>query len=144
MKVSRNSVSLCGQPYFQIAKLPHFQIFKFSNFQINMISSEDFEKIDIRTGTILEALDFPKAKKPAYQLTIDFGPLGIKRSSAQITHHYSVSELVGKQVVAVVNFPPRQIANFFSECLVLGVYDADNQVILLQTDKTTGNGQKIG
>ena len=144
MKVSRTSVSLCGQPYFQIAKLPHFQIFKFSNFQINMISWEDFEKIDIRTGTILEALDFPKAKKPAYQLTIDFGALGIKRSSAQITHHYSVSELVGKQVVAVVNFPPRQIANFFSECLVLGVYDANNQVILLQTDKTTGNGQKIG
>ncbi len=109
-----------------------------------MITWDDFEKIDIRTGTILEVNDFPKAKKPAYQLTIDFGPLGIKQSSAQITHHYTKEALLGKQVVAVVNFPPRQIANFFSECLVLGVYDANNQVILLQPDKTTLNGQRIG
>ena len=109
-----------------------------------MITWDDFEKIDIRTGTITEVMDFPKAKKPAYQLTIDFGPLGTKRSSAQITHHYTKEELVGRQVVAVTNFPPRQIANFFSECLVLGVYDENNQVILLQPDKTTGNGQRIG
>ena len=109
-----------------------------------MITWDDFEKIDIRTGTILEVNDFPKAKKPAYQLIIDFGPMGTKTSSAQITHHYSKETLLGKQVVAVVNFPPRQIANFFSECLVLGVYDANNQVILLQPDKTTLNGQRIG
>lgn len=109
-----------------------------------MISWDDFEKVDIRSGCILEVSDFPKAKKPAYQLTIDFGPLGIKYSSAQITHHYTKEELMGKQIVAVVNFPPKQIANFFSECLVLGVYDANNQVILLQPDKTVANGQRIG
>jgi tRNA-binding protein len=109
-----------------------------------MITWDDFEKIDIRTGTILEVNDFPRAQKPAYQLTIDFGPMGTKSSSAQITHHYTKEALLGKQVVAVVNFPPRQIANFFSECLVLGVYDANNQVILLQPDKKTLNGQHIG
>ena len=109
-----------------------------------MISWADFEKIEIRSGTILEVTDFPKAKKPAYQLKIDFGPLGIKQSSAQITHHYSASELVGKQIIAVVNFPPKQIANFFSECLVLGVYDHQNQVVLLQPERKVDNGQMIG
>ena len=109
-----------------------------------MISWNDFEKIEIRTGTITDVQDFPKAKKPAYQLTIDFGPLGIKRSSAQITHHYSKESLLNKQIVAVVNFPPKQIATFFSECLVLGVYDENNNVVLLQPDKTVGNGQQIG
>ena len=109
-----------------------------------MINWDDFEKIDIRSGCITEVTDFPKAKRPAYQLTIDFGPLGIKRSSAQITHHYSKEALIGKQVVAVVNFPPKQIANFFSECLVLGVYDENNQVILLQPDAKVANGQRIG
>lgn len=109
-----------------------------------MISWEDFEKIEMRTGTIINALDFPKARKPAYQLTIDFGELGIKQSSAQITHHYNKEELVGKQIIAVVNFPPKQIANFISECLVLGVYDEHNQVILLQPDKKTANGLLIG
>ncbi len=109
-----------------------------------MITWEDFEKVDIRSGTILEVKDFEKAKKPAYQLTIDFGQLGIKQSSAQITHHYSKEELIGCQVVAVVNFPPKQIANFFSECLVLGVYDEQNQVIILEVDKKVPNGQRIG
>ncbi len=109
-----------------------------------MISWADFEKIEIRSGTILEVTDFPKAKKPAYQLKIDFGPLGIKQSSAQITHHYSAAELIGKQIVAVVNFPPKQIANFFSECLVLGVYDQHNQVVLLQPEREVDNGQLIG
>lgn len=109
-----------------------------------MISWEDFEKIEIRTGTIINAAEFPKAKKPAYQLTIDFGTLGIKQSSAQITHHYSKENLIGKQIVAVVNFPPKQIANFISECLVLGVYDENKQVILLQPDKKTANGLLIG
>lgn len=109
-----------------------------------MISWNDFEKIDIRTGTIIKVKDFPNARKPAYQLTIDFGPLGIKHSSAQITHHYNKEELLNKQIVAVVNFPVKQIANFFSECLVLGVYDANNNVVLLQPNKEVDNGMKIG
>lgn len=108
------------------------------------ISWADFEKIEIRTGTILEAQPFPKAKKPSYQLLIDFGELGIKRSSAQITVHYTTGQLVGREIIAVVNFPPRQIANFFSECLVLGVYDKDGHVVLLHPDKHVGNGLKIG
>ncbi len=109
-----------------------------------MISWQDFEKIDIRTGTILEAKPFPEAIKPAYQLFIDFGELGIKQSSAQITTHYTIKDLIGKQIIAVVNFPPKKIAHFFSECLVLGVYDQNNQVILLEPNKATGNGFKIG
>jgi tRNA-binding protein len=109
-----------------------------------MISWEDFEKINIRTGTIVEVNDFPKARKPAYQLTIDFGELGFKQSSAQITQHYNKEELIGKQIIAVVNFPPKQIANFYSECLVLGVYDDNNDVILLQPDRKVTNGLKIG
>lgn len=109
-----------------------------------MISWEDFEKVDIRTGTILQVDDFAGARKPAYQLTIDFGELGIKKSSAQITTHYSKEVLVGRQVVAVVNFPVKQIANYFSECLVLGVYDENNEVVLLQPNHPVKNGSKIG
>lgn len=108
------------------------------------ITWDDFEKIDIRVGTIAEVNDFPKAKKPSYQLKIDFGELGIKQSSAQVTAFYTKEDLLGKQVVAVVNFPPKQIANFFSECLVLGVYTAEKQVILLQPERTALNGMKIG
>ena len=88
-----------------------------------MINWGDFEKIEMRAGTIIDAVNFLNAKKPAYQLTIDFGELGIKRSSAQITALYQKEKLIGKQVIAVVNFPVKQIANFFSECLVLGVYN---------------------
>src|SRR6476469_8536163 len=110
-----------------------------------LISWQDFEKIDIRTGTIISAETFDGARKPAYKLQIDFGAeLGVKRSSAQLTTHYTTLELVGTQVVAVVNFPPKQIANFFSECLVLGVYDEAGAVILLQPRKPIANGQKIG
>ncbi len=109
-----------------------------------MISWEDFEKINIRTGTIVEINDFPKVRKPAYQLKIDFGELGIKQSSAQITYHYKKEDLLGQQVIAVVNFPPKQIANFYSECLVLGVYDENNHVILLQPERKVTNGSKIG
>ncbi|MEI9809666.1 MAG: tRNA-binding protein [Bacteroidota bacterium] len=108
------------------------------------ISWSDFEKIDIRTGTIIEVNDFPKARKPAYQLIIDFGELGILRSSAQVTVHYSKPELLNRQVIAVVNFPPKQIATFISECLVLGVYDENKDVILLQPGKPVANGMKIG
>ncbi len=109
-----------------------------------MIQWDDFAKIDIRTGTIIEALPFPKAKKPAFQLTIDFGNLGIKKSSAQITKHYTIESLIGRQIIAVVNFPPKQIANFISECLVLGVYDDENEVVLLSPLHPTNNGQPIG
>lgn len=109
-----------------------------------MISWDDFEKIDIRAGTILEVTDFSKAKKPSYQLKINFGSAGIKNSSAQITALYSKEELLGRQVIAVINFPPKQIANFLSECLVLGVYNANQEVILLQPSFTVSNGDKIG
>jgi tRNA-binding protein len=108
------------------------------------ITWNDFEKIDIRVGTIIEVNDFPGARKPAYKLSVDFGELGIKRSSAQITTHYSKDELLNRQVVAVVNFPPKQIATFISECLVLGVYDENKDVILLQPGKPVTNGMKIG
>lgn len=109
-----------------------------------MITWEDFEKIDMRAGTILKAEIFEKAKKPAYKLWIDFGDLGILQSSAQITSIYHLEELFNKQIVAVVNFPPKQIANFLSQCLVLGVYNQNNEVILLNVDQKTENGNKIG
>ena len=108
------------------------------------IQWQDFEKIDLRAGTILEVNDFPQATKPAYKLTIDFGELGIKKSSAQITDGYEKQELIGKQVIAIVNFPPKQIANFFSECLVLGVYTDKKEVVLLTPDRKVNNGWKIG
>ena len=109
-----------------------------------MITWDDFEKIEIKVGTIIQVEDFPKAKKPAYKLKIDFAAFGTKQSSAQITDHYSKEELIGKQIIAVVNFPPKQIADFFSECLVLGVYDENKQVILLRPDQQVTNGQPIG
>lgn len=109
-----------------------------------MISWDDFEKIDMRTGTILEVNDFTAARKPAWQLSIDFGELGIKKSSAQITALYNKEALIGKQVIAVVNFPVKQIANFFSECLVLGVYNQNNEVVLLQPTLPVKNGSKVG
>lgn len=99
----------------------------------------------MRTGTIIEVKDFPEARKPAYQLLIDFGPeLGQKRSSAQITVHYNRDDLTGRQVIAVVNFPAKRIAGFVSECLVLGIYDENKDVILLTPGKPVSNGLKIG
>ena len=109
-----------------------------------MITWNDFEKIDMRVGTIIDAAPFPKAKKPSLQLIIDFGELGLKSSSAQITTLYDSEELIGKQVIAVVNFPPKQIANFYSECLVMGVYNENNDVVLLQPGKPVKNGSKAG
>ena len=108
------------------------------------ITWSDFEKIDIRAGTIIEANEFSKARKAAYKLTIDFGELGIKRSSAQITKFYLLDDLVGQQVIAVVNFPPKQIADFTSECLVLGIYDENKDVVLIQPKHSVSNGLKIG
>lgn len=105
---------------------------------------KDFEKIELRVGTIIHAQVFEKAQKSAYQLEIDFGVLGLKKSSAQITQHYSCDELIGKQVIAVVNFPPKQIANFFSECLVLGIVENGGGVVLLQPERQVENGMRIG
>ena len=112
---------------------------------MSVISWNDFEKIDIRCGTVIEVKDFPKARKPSYQVWIDFGAeIGIKKSSAQITQQYKKEDILNKQVIAIVNFPPKQIADFFSECLILGVYDENNDVILLQPERTVKNGQRIG
>lgn len=104
----------------------------------------DFEKVEMRVGTVIEVFDFPKAKKPAYQMTIDFGPLGIRKTSAQVTKLYAKEDLVGIQVVAVVNFPPKQIATFMSECLVMGAIGEDGEVTLLQPNLTCENGLRIG
>jgi tRNA-binding protein len=105
-----------------------------------IITWHDFEKIDLRIGTITEVADFPKAKKPSYQMTIDFGEIGTRKSSAQIGALYGQEELIGKQVDAVINFTIKQIANFFSECLVLGVYTDKNEVVLLKPDREVKNG----
>src|SRR5271170_1341608 len=105
-----------------------------------IISWDDFEKMDIRVGMITEVSDFPKAKKPAYQLTIDLGPLGSRKSSAQVTKLYTKDQLLGKQVITIVNFPPKSIAGFLSECLVLGIYAGADEVVLLQPERKVENG----
>lgn len=107
------------------------------------ISFEDFLSVDIRIGTIIEVKSFPKARKAAYQLTIDFGSIGIKKSSAQITDLYSKEELLHKQVSAVINLKPRQIANFLSECLVLGVYNKEGKVVILKTSNSIKKGEQV-
>ena len=108
----------------------------------NTITFEDFTKVDLRVGTILEVNDFPEAKNPAYQLTIDFGELGIKKSSAQITTLYKKDHLIGRQIVAVINFPKKQIAKFMSECLVLGAVNGKD-VILLNPENKVKNGSVV-
>ncbi|NMH86320.1 tRNA-binding protein [Flavivirga algicola] len=108
----------------------------------NTITFEDFTKVDLRIGTIIEVNDFPEARNPAYQLTIDFGDLGIKRSSAQITTLYKKEDLLKKQIVAVVNFPKKQIAKFMSECLVLGAVNGKD-VILLNSENRVKNGTPV-
>lgn len=107
-----------------------------------MVTFEDFSKIDIRIGTIVAVEDFPKARKPAYRLKIDFGKMGVKRSSAQITTLYSKKDLLKRQVVSIVNFAPKQVANFTSECLVLGIQDGE-EVVLLHTLEKANNGAKV-
>ena len=108
------------------------------------ISYADFEKVDIRTGTIIEVRPFPEARKPAHILIIDFGPeIGVKTSSAQITVHYTAADLVGRQVMAVVNFPPRQIGPFRSEVLTLGFEDESGAIVLAATERTVPNGRKL-
>jgi tRNA-binding protein len=109
-----------------------------------LISYDDFEKVDIRVGTIVEALPFPEARKPAIKLMIDFGgAIGIKKSSAQITRHYQPERLIGRQVLAVVNFPPRQIGPLMSEVLTLGMPDSDGNVVLIGPDLDVPNGGKL-
>jgi len=110
---------------------------------VKIITFEDFLKVEMRVGKIIEVEDFPEAQKPAYKLTIDFGKLGIKKSSAQITKRYTKEQLLGRQVVAVVNFPPKQIANFVSEVLVLGAVTSNNDVILLKPDEDVELGDRI-
>ena len=107
------------------------------------ITFEDFLKVDIRIGTIIEVNDFPKARKPAYQLKIDFGDLGIKKTSAQITDLYSKEDLLNAQISAIMNFKSRQIANFMSEVLVLGIYNTDGKVVLLRASKAVKNGEQV-
>ena len=110
-----------------------------------MITWDDFSKVEMRVGTIVKAEEFPEARKPAYILTIDFGPeIGLKKSSAQITSLYNKKRLKGEQVIAVVNFPPKQIGPFMSECLVMGVYNEQEDVVLLRPQREVMNGCKVG
>ena len=108
------------------------------------ITWADFERVDMRVGVVVDAQPFPEARQPALKLWIDFGPLGVKRSSAQITDRYTPAELVGRRVVAVVNFPPKQIGPFVSEVLVLGAYDEHGHVLLLRPDFDPPPGSKVG
>ena len=112
---------------------------------MNTISWSDFEKIQMRIGTILSVNDFPEAKNPAYQLTIDFGSeIGIKKTAAQITKRYTKNDLLNKQIVAVINFPAKQIGKFMSECLILGSIENENDIVLLSSDIKVENGLRIG
>jgi tRNA-binding protein len=108
------------------------------------LQPQEFDRVDIRIGVVVEVEEFPEARRPAYKLRIDFGPLGIKRSSARITDHYRPADLVGRHVVAVVNFPPKRIGPVVSEVLVLGAYDAAGAVVLLRPDQAVEPGSKIG
>jgi tRNA-binding protein len=108
------------------------------------ISWDDFVRVDMRAGVIVDVKEFPEAKRPALKLWIDVGPLGIKRSSAQVTHRYAPQDLLGRQVIVVVNFPPKQIGPFLSEVLVLGAYDESQGVILLRPDVEVAPGSRIG
>jgi len=107
------------------------------------INWSDFEKVELRVGTILEAIDFPEAYKPAYKVRVDFGEFGVRWSSAQITKHYIKDELVGRQIVGVINFPKKQIANFMSEFLVTGFADENGDIVLNTIDKKVPNGSKL-
>ncbi|TWR24089.1 tRNA-binding protein [Mucilaginibacter achroorhodeus] len=110
---------------------------------MDIINWNDFEKVELRVGTIVEVADFPEARKPAYKVKVDFGELGTKQSSAQITKHYTKDELVGRQILGVVNFPKKQIANFMSEFLVTGLADENGDIVLAAVDKPVPNGSKL-
>lgn len=110
---------------------------------MDTINWADFEKVELRAGTVLEAFDFPEARKPAYKVRVDFGEFGVKWSSAQITKHYTKQELVGRQIAGVINFPKKQIANFMSEFLVTGFGDENGDIVLTAIDKKVPNGSKL-
>lgn len=110
---------------------------------MNAITWPDFEKVHLCVGTVLSAEDLPNARKPAYVLTIDFGPHGLKRSSAQITKHYTREEMIGRQVVAVINFPPKQVGSVMSECLVTGFSDASGDIVLTTVERPVPNGHRL-
>lgn len=130
---------------YQIGRLKStLHIFVETMYDGCMITYDEFEKVDIRSGTIVEAEDFPEAKKPAYKLTVDFGPtIGRRRSSAQVTHCYTKEQLLGKQVIGVVNFPKKRIAHFESEVLILGFQDHDGHIVLVEPTTRVPNGQKL-
>jgi tRNA-binding protein len=107
------------------------------------ISWHDFEKVELRVGTILEVTEFPEARKPAFKVKVDFGPFGIKQSSAQITKHYSPEQLIGRQIVGVINFPKKQIATFMSEFLVTGFADENGDIVLASVEQNVPNGSKL-
>ena len=110
---------------------------------MELITWNDFEKVELRVGTILEVEDFPKARKPAYKVKVDFGPYGIKWSSAQITKHYTKEELAGRQIIGVINFPEKQIANFKSQFLVTGFADDQGDIVLAAVERPVPNGSKL-
>ena len=110
---------------------------------MDTITWHDFEKVELRVGTIIDVADFSEARKPAYKITVDFGPFGVKQSSAQVTGHYTKEQLPGKQIVGVINFPPKQIANFMSEFLVTGFADENGDIVLTSIDKPVPNGSKL-
>jgi tRNA-binding protein len=113
------------------------------NGTMQTINRNDFEQVELRVGTILEAADFPEARKPAYKVRVDFGEFGIKQSSAQITKHYTKEQLIGRQIVGVINFPNKQIANFMSEFLLTGFADENGDIVLTSVDKQVPNGSKL-
>jgi tRNA-binding protein len=122
---------------------PYGITYKLYFYQMEEITWNDFEKVELRAGTILEAFDFPEARKPAYKVKVDFGEFGIKMSSAQITKHYTKEELIGKQILGVINFPKKQIGKFMSEFLVTGLADANGDIVLTSLDKQVPNGSKL-
>ena len=111
---------------------------------MEQIAWKDFERVELRVGTIIEVEDFPQARKPTYKLKVDFGELGIKKSSAQIKDLYTKEDLLGKQIIGVINFPPKQVANFFSEVLTTGFYLPSGEVVLAQPERPVPNGAKLG
>jgi tRNA-binding protein len=126
-----------------LGEIAHYVYSTLSSKTNNMITWDDFEKVEMRVGTVLEVKDFPEAKNPSYQVKIDFGKFGIKKTSAQITKLYKKEDLIGKQIIAVTNFPPKQVANIMSECLILGVVLEDKKYVVLQPERSVENGLQI-
>ena len=123
--------------------MPYFYTFVIRRTIMQEITWGDFEKVEIRVGTIVEVYEFPEARKPAYKVKVDFGDFGIKMSSAQITKHYQMNELLGRQIAGVINFPKKQIGKFMSEFLVTGFADENGDIVLTTIDKKVPNGSKL-